>query len=98
MQVQLTKVARFTTDKNNEPLKTKDGRNYTRIRIQTNEHIDQWLSGFENPETENWREGDTVEIDVKQVGVYLNFSTPKKADVLEARVTELEKRVTALEK
>ena len=98
MQVQLTKITRFTTYKDGKPLVTKDNRPYTRVRIQTNEHAGEWLSGFENADTAHWQEGDTVEINVKQAGIYLNFSTPKQTDVLEARVVELEKRVTALEK
>ena len=98
MQVTLTKVTRFTTDKDGKALITKDGRPYTRVRIQTQEHASQWISGFGSQDNENWREGDTVELDIKQVGEYLNFSTPKKTDILETRITELENRVSALEK
>ena len=98
MKVTINKISRFTTDKDGKTLITKDGRPYTRVRIQTAEHADQWLSGFENQDTQNWKEGNEVEIEIKQVGIYLNFSTTKKTDLLEARVVELEKRVEALEK
>lgn len=98
MQVNILKIARFTTDKDGKQLMTKDGRTYTRVRLQTQEHGSDWLSGFENQVTQNWKEGDTVEVEVKQVGQYLNFSTPKATDLLEDRIKNLEDRVTALEK
>lgn len=97
MKVTITKISRFTTDKDGKPLMTKDNHPYTRLRLQTNEQGAEWLSGFGNADNAQWAEGDTVEIEVKQVGQYLNFSTPKQADVLEAKFAELEKRVTALE-
>lgn len=80
MQVKLTKVSRTTSDKEGNALKTKDGRPYTRISIKTEQHADKYLSGFENADTKNWKEGDTVEIDVTENGQYLNFKVPKKED------------------
>lgn len=80
MQVKLTKVSRKTTDKEGNPLKTRDGRPYTRLSIQTQEHGAKWLSGFNNAQTANWKEGDSVEMEVTEKGEYLNFSVPKKED------------------
>ena len=96
MKVTLNKISRFTTDREGKQLMTKDKRPYTRVRIQTAEHADQWLSGFENGITQGWKEGDTIEIDVKQVGIYFNFSTPKKEDLLEARIKVLEDQIVKL--
>ncbi len=77
MKTTLTEVKRFTKDKDGNTLKTRDGRAYTRINIKTTTHNDKWISGFENQTTKNWQAGDDVEIEVKENGEYLNFSTPK---------------------
>ena len=49
-------------------LKTKDGRPYTRLSIKTVEYGDKWLSGFEGFATKNWKEGDSVELEVEEKG------------------------------
>ena len=97
MQIKITAISRFTTDKNNKPLLTRDGRPYERVKIQTETHGPEWLSGFGNEITNSWKEGDTVEAIVEKNGQYLNFSVPKKTDLLEERLTALEGRVDALE-
>lgn len=78
--VTITKIARYTTDKSGQPLKSKQGKPYTSVRIQTTEHQERWVSGFGNKENENWKEGDKVEIEIAEKGEYLNFSMPKKED------------------
>lgn len=93
-KITLNKVARYTTDKNGQPLKTRDGRPYTSLRIKSNEHGDKWLSGFDNPQTQNWKEGDTVEVEVTQKGEYLNFSVPKPQDKAIAEITGLKMTVS----
>ena len=35
------------------------------------------MSGFGNKDNQNWKAGDTVEVEVEQKGEYLNFTTPK---------------------
>lgn len=80
MKVEITKVARYTTNKTGEPLVNKQGRPYTSIRIQTKEHGEKWVSGFGNKENASWKEGDSVEIDITPNGEYLNFSMPKRID------------------
>lgn len=73
----LTFVGRYTTKKDGTPLVSSTGKPYTSLRIKTNAHGDQYLSGFDNAATKNWKVGDEVEIEVEQKGEYLNFSTPK---------------------
>lgn len=84
----INKITRYTTDKNGQPLKTKDGRPYTSIRIQVPEHGEKWVSGFGNPANESWKEGDDVQIEVVQKGEYLNFNMPKKGAVDTSAITK----------
>ena len=73
MKITITKIIRSDKSKDGKPFITKDGRPYTRIAIQTNEHGSKWLSGFEGFMTKNWAEGQEVEVDVEVKGDYLNF-------------------------
>jgi hypothetical protein len=76
----LTKVTRFTTNKEGQPLKTKDGRPYTSVRIQVAEYGQSWISGFGNAQNNSWKEGDDAELIIEKKGEYLNFSMPKPVD------------------
>jgi hypothetical protein len=93
MKVTLTKVYRNTKDKNGVDLKTKDGRPYTRVSIKTQEHGDKWLSGFGAEWNSFWNEGDTVNIEVKENGQYLNFERINELDEIRSRLTALEDAV-----
>lgn len=89
MQATITKINRFTQGKDGQPLKTKDGRPYTRVVIQIEEQ-EKPLSGFENADTKAWKEGSIVDIETEQKGEYFNFRVPKKEDkVLENTETIL---------
>ena len=90
MKLTLTSIQRYDKDKVGNPLRTKDGRPYTRVSIKTQEYADRFLSGFGSSWNEYWKVGDVVEVDVEPKGEYLNF---KRVD----RIAELEKRVSALE-
>jgi len=103
MQINLTRIHRSTTDKQGNPLKSKDGRPYTRLGIQCQEHGSEWLSGFGAYWNENWREGDTVEVEIKPVQgkdgkTYLNFSKPDPLAELLKQVNALAVRVSNLER
>ena len=89
----LTKVHRSNKDKEGKELIGKNGRPYTRVGIKTMQYGEKWLSGFENRQNANWKEGDSVEVIVEQKGEYLNFRTVS----LDERVEELEARVSKLE-
>lgn len=79
-KVTLTKIYTTDKDKQGNPLKSKEGRPYTRMSIKCLEHGDKWISGFQNAQNKDWKEGDEVEIIIKPNGEYLNFETPKKDD------------------
>jgi len=89
MKVTITKI--FTTDKDKQgnPLKSKKGAPYTRMSIKTAEHGDKWVSGFQNADNKGWKEGDTVEVNIKENGEYLNFETPKKEDEVMAELLKI---------
>ena len=93
MRVKILKLYRNDKDKQGNPLKTKDGRPYTRIRMQTDQHGEALVSGFQNAQSAKWEVGQEVDVDVTQNGEYLNFSVPKaeevKLDGLEAKIEEL---------
>lgn len=71
MQVTLTALTR------KQRTSSRTGKPFTSLGIKTQEHGEKWLSGFDNAQTKDWKQGDTVEIEVEQKGDYLNFSVPK---------------------
>lgn len=76
MQVTITKIFR------EEKVSQKTGKPYTSLQLFTKEHGEQRLSGFGNRDNQNWKIGDTVEIEVKEIerdgNTYLNFETPRQ--------------------
>lgn len=98
MKVTINKVMRYTEDKNGNPLKTKDGKPYTSLRMQVAEYPDKWMSGFDGKSTASWKEGDVVEVFVEQKGEYLNFKVPNATSAATEKIGNLEERVAALEK
>lgn len=78
MQVTLTKVSRQSHKKDGSAYINKNGKPYTRLSIQTQEHGAKWLSGFAREDNASWKEGDTVDITVEEKGEYLNFSMPER--------------------
>jgi hypothetical protein len=91
----LSQVTRQTTDKNGNPLKTKDGKPYTRVLIKAVQHGDKFLSGFGGEWNKNWQEGDEVSVEVSQIDkdgkTYYNFSRVNIESQLLARVEAIEK-------
>jgi hypothetical protein len=89
---------------------TRDGKAYERISIKVERFGDKWISGFGNDENKNWIDGDTVDIQIEEVGQYLNFRMPQKKDDkrelyelrdivadLQDKVKKLSERVVVLE-
>lgn len=95
-KITLTRV--FSTDKNKDgtPLMSKLGKPYSKMSVKCVEHGDKWLSGFKGRENENWKEGDQVDVIVKQNGDFLNYEVPKAEDKLAMRVSALEVDVMQL--
>ena len=103
MEITITKIHRSDKDKQGNLYKTKDGRPYTRLGLQTKEHGVSWLSGFENYTTKNWKEGDTVDVDIeKKAGAdgkeYLNFKMISENDKLWKMCTYLQQQINELKK
>lgn len=93
----LTRVYISDKDKNGVPFTAKaTGKPYSKLSFKCVEHGDKWLSGFKGRENENWKEGDVVDVIVKQNGEYLNFDVPKAEDKLAMRVSALEVEVMNL--
>jgi hypothetical protein len=64
------------------------------LGIVTDKYGDKWLSTFKVQGTEDWKEGDTVEIYVSENNGYLNFSlAPDEKSI----ISELMNRVKKLE-
>jgi hypothetical protein len=95
-KITLTRV--FATDKNKDgtPLMSKLGKPYSKMSVKCVEHGDKWLSGFKGKENEFWKEGDQVDVIVKQNGDFLNYEVPKAEDKLAMRVSALEVEVMQL--
>ena len=95
MKLTLTQINRFDKDREGNPLKTKDGRPYTRLVIVTKEYPKS-LSGFDSQQTQNWKVGDEVEVEVEQKGEYLNFKVPNKQDFIGKNLEEINSRLTKM--
>lgn len=99
MKTTLTQVTRQDKESPKGP--------YVRIMIKTQEHGDKLLSGFGNAYNDQWKKGDTVNIEVKEVVkgdiTYLNFEAvkPVKTDVKENpavlnKLAELEQLIVGI--
>jgi hypothetical protein len=97
MKITLTKIYRTNKDKQGNLLKSAKGFNYERLGLKTQEHGDTWLSGFGGDWNQSWQEGQTVDVEVKQVEkdgkVYLNFERINELDEIRTRLTTLEDAV-----
>jgi hypothetical protein len=92
-KVTLSRVSFIEKDKEGNPLRSKTGKPYTRCLIDATDG--RTLSGFANAENRNWRQGDTVEVEVEQKGQYWNFKMPeKKAGVNQEQLDRIEKMLT----
>ena len=85
---------------NNEAKVSKNGKPYTSCSIKTVQHGDSFINGFGNATTKLWAAGDVVDVDIYDEEyngkVYKKFKAMEKADVLEERVVELERKVQAM--
>jgi len=86
-------------DKTGEPYVTKDGRPFTRIKLFVKEKPGVALSGFENKQTQWWKAGDKITLNIeeyinpKTLYKALNFRVPTvydRLDMIEERLKVLE--------
>lgn len=86
MKVTITKIYRGKQQ-------TKFGQK-DKIAIKTDQHGDKWVTGFDQKAiTQNWNEGDIVDVTVKQNGEYLNLEFPKAGAVDNSKLEEILKLV-----
>jgi hypothetical protein len=90
MKVQISKIYRSFKDKDGNPLKFKDGREFEKMSIQTKEYGSQWIGGIVGNWNTNFKIGDIVDVDIEQKGEYLNFKRPDPLKALEERVARIE--------
>jgi len=94
--VKLSRVSHMQKDKEGNPLKTKDGKPYERCLLDL---VDgRKVSGFGNPTSRTWQQGDEVEVEIEQKGEYWNFKTVKKegAGVNQEQLDRIEKMLTEI--
>jgi hypothetical protein len=97
IKVIITKVFVSEKSKDGKPFVDRNGKPYKKISIQTDIHGTQWLSCLSFKDTDpvrNLSEGQSADIIIEQSGQYLNFSLPSRLDLLEARVAELENKLS----
>jgi len=78
MKLTIKKIAR------NQKISSKTNKPYTSMGILTVEYGDQWINGFGNKDNESWKEGDVIDVQLKE-GEYsgnktINIITPNKDD------------------
>jgi len=101
--LKITRITRFTEDREGNPLITSKGKPYTRVLINTDKYEGQNISGFGNKMNQNWKEGDTIEVLVEKKGQWLNFKTqlptvsPQALDDLKVKIENIESRLSKLE-
>jgi hypothetical protein len=97
--LRITKV--FVNDKNkdNVEFKTKAGKKYWKVAIQTDKYPNVWMSclAFDESSPElKLQEGEERTLVIEDDGKYKNFKLPSKTDVLESRIKKLEVDVKAI--
>lgn len=95
--ITLTKVFTTNKDKQGNILMSKNNKPYTRMSIKCSEHGDKWISGFQGQSNGGWKEGDRVEVIIKQNGQYLNFDVPKKEDKINESMGEVLKKLGTID-
>lgn len=96
-----------------DEISKRTGKGYQRVYIWTEAGGDTKLSGFGDIQTDGWNVGDTVTIEITQVGAFWNFKTipmkeqrqhetelvkePNEMDLFRAQLHELNFRLGAVE-
>jgi hypothetical protein len=93
-KVKLEKIY-INTEKEGQPLKTKNGDEYTMVVIEVNgQKASMFCDNKRNSKNidlaKTWKPGDIIQVVIEKNGDFLNFKIPGKYDELEARVASLE--------
>lgn len=81
-QITLTHVSR--TDKESKTKRDKQGNptRYESVSLKATEYGDRFINGFGRADNKDWKAGDKVEVEVKEVESngkkYLNFEMPER--------------------
>src|SRR3990167_2761380 len=94
----IKEITHYDKDRDGNPLKTRDGRPYTRVVLEVSEikYAGKKMSGFESYQTKNLKIGDNVEMEVTQSGEYLNFRFPGKDDRVFKMIEEINGRLVKM--
>jgi len=103
-QVIITKVYKSDKKKDGQEFKTKDGKKFWRVAIQTDRHGEEWLSTLafkEDDKAMKLKEGDEVMLKVEDTDYGLNFRLPSRLDVeianLQTQINALKARLDRIE-
>lgn len=97
--VRILKVFKSDKTKDGTLFKDKNGKPFYKIAIKTDKFGEDWYSclafGKDDP-VMNLKEGDEKTLNVWQDGQWKNFKLPSKLDILEDRVTAIERKLNSL--
>lgn len=100
----ITKVYTSDKKKDGSEFKTKGGKKFWRVTIQTDRHGEEWLSSLafrEDDRVMKLSEGDEVTIKVENTEYGLNFQLPSKLDIvtedLQSQINALKARIDAID-
>jgi len=97
MECTIKTIIRKDKNKEGKPYVNKKGEAFTLISLQVEELPSEWMSGFANDLNAEWKNGDTIDIEIteKQVGnrLFKNFKNLSKKssrlDTIEANIKKL---------
>jgi len=99
-KIKVDKIYRNETKQDGSKYVSKAGKEFKYVTIMTT-GTDGTQYKLSNCDYDDWtasiEEGQMVLVTIEKNGEYLNFSKPTKVDMLESVVTDLSKRVEALE-
>lgn len=100
--VRLTNISRYDKGADGKPYIGKSGKPYTRVRIYTEKHGEQSLSGFGGAWNKDWQAGDEVTVNITEKpnprgGVFLNFERAELDSQMLTMLNDLNERVLKLE-
>jgi hypothetical protein len=96
-KITIARLSFIEKDKEGNPLRTKDGKPYTRCLLDATDG--RKISGFANPTSRTWQQGDEVEVEIEQKGDYWNFKTVKKeggGSINQEQLDRIEKMLVAI--
>lgn len=100
----ITFLKRDTSDREGNALMSKQGKPYTRMTLKVESKGERYISGFGNQSNADWAIGDEVDIVITESATkdktgkpYLNFTQPKKEDVVAERLELILNKLTGIQ-